>query len=646
MKKTVFTPGKVVIAAAALMIFLAGCSRLKSTETPAPKTIGELKAAIAATLRKYHIPGAGIALVSTDKVIWAGGIGKADLAAKRDVTADTMFRIGSITKGFVALSILKLQERGKISLDAQLSDLAPEIPIVNPWNRTDPIRVVNLLEQTAGFNDFSLAEFYDFDAPPEKPLGWTLQHFPGPQHVRWRPGTRFSYSNPDYGLAGYLVEKVSGQPCEDYIADNILRPLKMDHSDLRLTPEVKAALAQGYEKNPPQPVPYLPILLRPAGEMKSSPAEMARFVRLMLNRGQLDGIRIVSAESIERMETPTSSIGAKAGLLTGYGLGNNADPSHRILTYGHDGGLDGFLSRYAYMPAQAVGYFFSINTWPLGGGFKEIDKLLFDYVTRDIASPPQPRRTALPPDIGEWAGFYEIAAPRFELERFADLLVGGVAIYVHDGKLYRRPMIAGAKEMIPVGGHLFRTSKEPSASAVLAIGDVGQPVMVTAFTPRVPIPVYFEKTPAFWPITRLILIILIILIILAILTVASSVLFAFIWIPRKLLGRMKSVEHLSVRVLPLLAVLAFVLFILASAFATPYPRELAKPDLKTITICAASIVFAILSVLAMVLAIGSFRFQMNRVVHIHSMLVSISCLGMTWYLTYWGLIGLRTWAPW
>jgi CubicO group peptidase (beta-lactamase class C family) len=551
-----------------------------------------------------------------------------------------MFRIGSITKGFVALSVLKLREEGKIALDAKVSDLAPEISIVSPWDRTDPVRVVNLLEHTAGFNDFSLAELYDFDAPPEKPLRWTLQHFPGPQHVRWRPGTRWSYSNPGYGLGGYLVEKVSGKSCEDYIADNILRPLKMDHSDLRLTPEMKAALAQGYEKNPPQPVPYLPILLRPAGEMKSSPAEMGRFVRMMLNRGQLDGVRIVTAESIKRMETPVTSTGAKAGLLTGYGLGNYADPSMRILTHGHDGELDGFLSRYAYMPDQGVGYFFSINTSSAGGGRNEINKLLFDYVTGGIASPPRPQRTPLPDDIEEWVGFYEPAAPRVALAKFVDLLLGGVAIYVRDGKLFRRPTIAGAQEMIPIGANLFRTEKDPVASVVFTIGDAGQRVMVTVFTALIPVPIYFEKTRAFWPITRFILIIL------AILTIATSVLFAFIWIPRKLLGRMKGVGHLAVRMLPLLAGLAFVLFMFVLVTASAAPYELARPDLKTITIYAASIAFAILSVLATALAIRSFRFQMHRAVRIHSMLVSFACLGLTWYMAYWGLIGLRTWAPW
>ncbi len=626
-----------VLAASALAIFAAGCARPKPPEISRPKNVVELKAAIEAVLHQSHIPGVGIALVSKDNVIWTGGVGKADLAANREVTADTMFRIGSITKGFTALSILKLQELGKISLDAKVSDLAPEVPIVNPWQRTDPVRVVNLLEHTSGFSDLARGEFYDLDAPREKPLRWTLQHFPGPQHVRWRPGTRWSYSNPGYGFAGYLVEKVSGKRCENYIAENILRPLKMDHSDLRLTPEVKAALAQGYEKNPPQPVPYLPLALRSALEMKSSPAEMARFVRMMLNRGRLDGVRVVSEESIKRMETPTTSTGAKAGLLTGYGLGDYADPSNRIVTHGHDGRLDGFLSHYAYLPDQGVGYFFSINTWSPGDGFREIDKLLFDYVTRTIASPAPPLRTALPGDIGEWAGFYEPAAARKPSLEFAELMVGGVWIYLRDGKLYRRPVLAGAQEMIGAGAHLFRTRNEPVATAVFAIGDMGQRVMVTCFMPWFEVPIYFEKTAAFWPITRLILFVV------AILTMTTSVLFALVWIPRKVFGWMKGVGHLSVRVLPLFAVLTFVLFVLLRAFATTY--ELGMPDFETITIYLAPMVFAIVSILATATAIRSFRFQMNRAARIHSILVSIACLGTTWYLAYWGQIGVKIWAP-
>src|SRR5580700_11583231 len=158
------------------------CSRppKRPAPPPVPANIDELKSAVSAILKKHKVPGVGIALVTKDAVVWAGGVGKADLGNNRDVTADTMFRVGSITKGFVALSALQLAERGKLSLDEKVADVAPEIPVVNPWAATNPVTLAQLLEHTAGFDDFSLAEFYDYDAAPDDPI---LGHYCGRSRI-------------------------------------------------------------------------------------------------------------------------------------------------------------------------------------------------------------------------------------------------------------------------------------------------------------------------------------------------------------------------------------------------------------------------------------------------------------------------------
>jgi CubicO group peptidase (beta-lactamase class C family) len=200
------------VAAALAMITACGTGcELKPPPPPEPKpqTVDQLKAAIADVLKRTHTPGCGFALVTKDNVIFAGGVGKADLATNRDVTADTMFRIGSITKSFVALSLLKLNEEGKVDLYAKVAEVAPEVKIVNRWDATDPIRIVNLLEHTAGFDDMLLAETYDMRGGPEVPLLATFAKFPEPQVARWRPGTLQSYSNVDYGVAGYIIEKLT-----------------------------------------------------------------------------------------------------------------------------------------------------------------------------------------------------------------------------------------------------------------------------------------------------------------------------------------------------------------------------------------------------------------------------------------------------
>ena len=615
----------------AFVTAVGGCShKPPANEPPPPESIDQLQEALGKILARTHVPGVGVALVTKDKVIWAGGVGKADLASGRNVDADTMFRIGSITKGFVALSLLQLQEKAKISLDDKLADLAPEVPLTNPWERTDPVRVANLLEHTAGFDDFPLAEFYDYSGRDDVPLLKTLQMFPEPQDVRWRPGTFFSYSNPDYGVAGYLVEKVSGQLCEDYLAANILRPLGMTHSDMRVTPEVKATLAQGYESDPPRPVPYLPILLRSAGEMKSSPNEMARFVRMMLNRGSLEGTTIVSPDSLTRMVTAKTSLASRSGLKYGYGLGDEASVAHPFVAYGHGGGLDGFLSNYAYIPERGFGYFFSINDSALGVPLKEIDDLLFAYVTRGMTPPAKPPAAALDPTIEAATGLYEFVSPRNQWLQFLTELLGTEWTYINGGHLYLRGPIRGAREnFIYLGNGQIRTVKESGASGVFCKGPDGETYGCGAV-------VAFRKVNPIWPVTRLVLAVLILL------TMASSILFAIIWIPRKLIGRLRGVQNLSVRAMPLLATLTLVAIVWRGWGQPAF--ELGRPNAITIAIFALSIVFPVLSIAALVIALRAWRFEMNRAVRIHALLVALACCAVAWFLAYWGLIGVRVWA--
>ena len=621
----------VAVFAATAMLLAAACARAPhgETKTPKPQTIDELRAAIAKVIEKYHVPGCGFALVARDRVIYAGGVGKADLSTNRDVNADTMFRVGSITKGFVALSLLKLQEEGKVDLNAKVSDLAPEVKIENPWERTDPVRIVNLLEHTSGFDDFSLAEFYDMSGGPESPLVRIFERFPNPQRVRWRPGTLAAYSNPGYGLAGYIVEKVSGRSIADYVAENILRPLAMAHSDLRLTAEVKAVLAQGYDGDPPWPVPYYPIYLRPAGQLMSSPNEMARFVRMMLNRGSLDGVKIVGPDSIARMETPATGLAAKAGLKYGYALGNLAYLDRSFVAHGHGGQVDGFLSDYQYLPDQGVGYFFSIN----GSyhAFDEIGDLLFDYVTRGLTPPPKPSAVPLDPQITQWTGFYEPASPRQEKLKGIEMLLQGGWSYVENGKLYRRRALPAARdELIFLGANQARTAKEAAASVVFCADQDGTRYSCGALACS-------RRTSPVWPLTRLALMVG------AMLTMASSIGFAFIWIPRKVSGRMKGVGHLSVRIAPLVAVIVFAVSATLVTPATP-AIVLATLNWRTVSSCVGIVLFAILSIVSLVLAIRSWSYAINRAARIHSMLVSVACCGVTLYYGYWGLIGFRTWA--
>src|SRR6266568_8043831 len=320
----------------------------QKNDLPHLRTLEELQKAMKDVLDREHVPGAGVALIANGDVLWCGGIGKADLAMNRDVTCDTEFRVGSISKTFVALALLKLQEDGRINLYSRLQDVAPEIPMKNRWSSANPVRVVNLLEHSAGFDDMQPSEVYNRKDRADYPLLDVFKRFQEPQDVRWPAGTRFSYSNPGYGIAGYLIEKVSGQPFDAYIQQNILAPLEITVGDFRLTDANRAALAQGYEGKPereyenvvfrsPRTVPYKNIYLRPAGDMKASPGELAKLVQFFLRRGRVADVTLFKPEAIARMEYPETPASAKHSLRLGYGLANYTELDGGVVTHGHDG---------------------------------------------------------------------------------------------------------------------------------------------------------------------------------------------------------------------------------------------------------------------------------------------------------------------
>jgi len=169
-----------------------------------PHTIDELKDEIDSLMTKYKIPGVSIAIVTKDSIIYIGGLGYANIELKTPVNENTHFRAGSITKSFVALGILKLVEEGIIDLQAPVKQILPEIAIDNPWEDTNPVRIVHLLEHTAGFNDPHFNDYY-LDGEPDIPLMEGLNVSKHYLNIKWKPGAYRSYSSAGYMVAGIII---------------------------------------------------------------------------------------------------------------------------------------------------------------------------------------------------------------------------------------------------------------------------------------------------------------------------------------------------------------------------------------------------------------------------------------------------------
>src|ERR1700733_10724383 len=155
--KLIRWPGLLVLAASL-------CNSSASESNRVPKSIPDLQTAIESVLKETKTPGAAVAIVSRDQVEWLAAIGKADVAAGQPVTTNTLFRLGWISKSFVAVAALQLQEQGKLKLTDTVRQWLPDVPFASPWEATNPVRLVHLLEHTSGFDDMHFCE-YALDDP-------------------------------------------------------------------------------------------------------------------------------------------------------------------------------------------------------------------------------------------------------------------------------------------------------------------------------------------------------------------------------------------------------------------------------------------------------------------------------------------------
>lgn len=613
------------------MVISSQTSETSEKNSKIPQTIDELKIKLENLLQKHKFPGVGVALVSKDSIIWIGSIGVANVKVGIPVTEDTHFRVGSITKTFIGLGFLKLVEENKIDLNTSVRELAPEIEIINPWEDTHPVRIVHLLEHTAGFDDIHLNSLYNRE-DPDMPLKQALEVKKKLRKVRWQPGTRHAYSSVGYTVAGYILEKITGKPYEDYLKEAILEPIGMATSTFRLTDESKRLLSEGYGNNC-EPFPYIVGYDRPSSSLNSSIKEMALFVQFLLSKGKAGGQQILSEASIDQLGIHTTTIASKSGLKDGYSFGVGSRFEDGFKWLGHSGGGPGFIAKYSYLKENGFGYVVLANKFSVSK-FREITSLVQSYLIRD-ANPPFPK---LPVQVSshqfeKYIGYYELRSSRQKLVEFLDVLIGGTKISFKNGTLYQQDFMNRKIALIPVSSNMFRKSDEPDASRIFIKTPEGKMVFATLGS-------YYEKT-ASWR-----LFIYRTLVFGALIILISAVIYAFFWVPihlfKKMMKKENRTKYLRMRVIPLLAVLSLVFGIIV--VSNQLYVNIGFMTIQNIIFFISTLLFAALSILSLVFSIISFKKPVKMIARIYAGVLSLSCFGLTLYLTYWGIIGLRIWA--
>ena len=590
-----------------------------------PSTLEELRVAIQTELDEAGQGSIGVALVSKDETIWAAGIGMADSNTRREADENTYWRLGSITKSFVGLAALILQERGTLQLTDAVADLAPEIGIRNRWDPETPVRLVHLLEHTAGFDDLRLKDFAS-DDPTPLTLRQGIDHIRGSLYCRWPPGLHFSYSNAGPAAAAYIVQEVDGRPFEVFLEHEILKPLEMSGAGLLLTDDLRARLAAGYNAEGIR-VPYRHIVVRPSGALSATPRQMANFVRMLLNRGRFDGRQLVSPDSIARMERSETTLSAHMLPRYGYGLGNFSRSEHGFIFRGHNGGMPGYHARYGYLPDQGLGYCLMVAA-SNNRLIRRADDLVSEYLVRNVDKPSAEVFTEVASDIDQWTGYYRPVASRNQSTRYIQRLVGVARVSRAENVLTVR-MNGRAIEFHPISKRVFRRESRPAATLALVAGPEGTKYVQGEIGSLRMVPgavVWFERLAA-W---------------IAALLMVSSPLWAVAWLPLKLAGKLKD-RLIAARVWPLLAVIAFSIAIAVRIGSTGVVDQLGRPTLAAVSFVVLSWIFVLLALQGLIGSLRSSPERTGRFARIHSIAVSAACLVAAGYLLYFRAIGFPTW---
>ncbi|MFY9709593.1 MAG: serine hydrolase domain-containing protein [Candidatus Cybelea sp.] len=325
-------------ASVSLLIFCVQARAASLGDAPTSR----VDAAVATALRYYDIPGATVAVLDGGKVIYARAFGFSNLAKHDRASTGTHYEIGSITKQFTAAAIVQLSQAGKLDLDAKLATYVSGVPYACA------ITLRQLLTQTSGLPDY--LDGPDIDEAAKKPATFdqVISRIAG-KPLAFAPGSQWQYSNTNYLILGKIVEVVSGESYEEYVAKQILAPLGMSATFTIADEAHVPAMAVGYRRVNGTFQPALGTIgqsfASSAGDLVSTIEDLEKW------DAALRAGRVVSVAGYGLMTTPQITT---KGENAGYGFGLFIDSYDGQPRIGHTGGDYGFTTADEYFPTQGV----------------------------------------------------------------------------------------------------------------------------------------------------------------------------------------------------------------------------------------------------------------------------------------------------
>jgi CubicO group peptidase (beta-lactamase class C family) len=436
---------------------------------------------IAAELQRQGLQGAVWSTVLANGTVNLGAAGIKDSRSGQPIGIDDRVQVGSVAKTLVATGILRLVTEGRLTLDAPVAGLVSGVAFDNPWAATDPVRVRHLLDQTAGLDDARIAHVFSVTADADMPLAEAVAAGQPLLRVRSRPGTRHSYSNMGYTLAGMVIETVTGMRYENYLATYLLQPLGMHDSTFEFTTQTGDAgdhrIAMGHFEHG-EAHAAVPTRLRPAGQLSTTAGDMARLARFLLSDGRVDGQSLVDQRLLGAMAVPVGTEAVAAGLRVGYALGLYARDRHGSLGKCQGGSTVGFHALFCLFPEQQRAFFLAINTDSENAHYDRFHHLLMRELELEGTEPTLP--AAATNASSSWGGFYVPSPNRMATFAWVDTVFNFVRVRPDGSHLRLWTLQSPELRLAPTVDSLYRRDDRTTASHAFSVTADGQRVMSTA----------------------------------------------------------------------------------------------------------------------------------------------------------------------
>jgi len=422
--------------------------------------LGLLEIWLQANMAYQGLPGITMAIVHDQDLIYAKGFGYADVASKKPISPDSIFRIASHSKLFTAISIMQLRDQGKLQLDDPIKKYLPWFDIQDTYPEAPPINIRHLLTHTSGLpREAGSAYWTDFEFPTTQQIIERLSQL----QTIFPSETRLKYSNLALALAGEIVELVSGQPFAEYVQQNIFNPLGMTNTSVAFPSAYNNRLVTGYTRRMPdgtrEPLPFVDARgLAAATGISSTVTDMSRFVSWQFRLLESGKTEILKANTLREMQRVHWVLPEWEG---GWGLGFGILHQKDRDLIGHSGGYPGYRTLTLISLKEKISVI--VFTSALDAQPFAISERIFDWVAPAITKAVKGEK-GLEPDP-EWSKF----------EGTFRSIWGDLHVLILEGKLVIiDPSLPNPRPTMltlePVGQNIFKLEGK-------GMGALGEPVV-------------------------------------------------------------------------------------------------------------------------------------------------------------------------